>query len=261
MTTAIGGGFLSLNKKNLKISILAIGFCFLLQPLYGQTKQTHSVIISFLQLKDDFNLGMVFNGIQLEYRYGIAWKIGESELVYQPKLAFGAGFNRGMTGFQVGIAPVNVSWVAPFFNEGGHTLKAGANFAMDYAYQMYPDLHGGHLFWMSEIGLSPRLEYSYRWDKKHVGVYLQNSLLGFVSHTQKNDPYFYSFKAGDFFLRPHENMKFGSFNNYDHTRLSVEFTPNTGKIHSFLYEFDYMGSYYETKFERLNHSLMWRMSL
>jgi hypothetical protein len=32
---------------------------------------------------------MVFNGMQLKYVYGITWKIGESELTYQPNLAFG----------------------------------------------------------------------------------------------------------------------------------------------------------------------------
>jgi hypothetical protein len=212
-------------------------------------------------MKDEFNVGKVFDGIQLEYRYGILWKIGESELLYQPKIALGAAFNRGITGYQIGFVPANVSWVMPFYNEKGHTFKAGANFAANYNYQMYPDLQGGHLFWMSEIGLSPRLEYNYEWNKKRIGVYMQNSLLGFVSHTQNNEPYFYSFKASDFFIRPHEDMKFGSFNNYNHTNISLEFTPEITKTHSFLFEFDYIGSFYGLQFERLNYNLVWRMSL
>jgi hypothetical protein len=140
-------------------------------------------------------------------------------------------------------------------------LKTGVNFAGNYNYQMYPDLHGGHLFWASEIGLSPTLNYQYQFNNSRLVCSFQNSLLGLVSHTEKNEPYFYSFKASDFFIHPHENMKFGSFNNYDHTKLSIEFIPHIDKIHSFLYEFDYLGIWYNTKFEQLKHNLIWRMNL
>jgi hypothetical protein len=154
---------------------------------------------------------MIFKGIQLKYVYGITWKIGESELTYQPGLAFGVARSHEMTGYT--------------------------------------------------IGLSPILKYHYQFNNSRFVCSLQNSLLGFVSHTEKNDPYFYSFKASDFFIRPHENMKFGSFNNYDHTKLSIGFIPNIDKIHSFLYEFDYLGIWYNTKYQQLNHNFIWRMML
>jgi len=250
-----------MNKIN-RAFILGIVILGLTQPLYAQIKQSHSIILSFLQMKDEFNFGLVFNGLQLKYIYGITWKIGESELTYKPELAFGVAWSHEMTGYKIGISPVNVSLEIPVFQKNGHIIKAGANLAGDYNYQMYPDLHGGHLFWTSEIGLSPLLKYQYQFNNKsRVVCSLQNSLLGFVSHTESNDPYFYSFKAGDFFIRPHENMKFGSFNNYDHTKLSFEFISNVNKIYSFIYEFDYLGIWYNTKFEQINHSLIWRMTL
>jgi hypothetical protein len=188
-----------MGKERIIIVFLIV---FSLNPLYAQFEQSHSVVISFLQLKDKFNLGMVFNGVQLEYRYGLTWHIGGAELTYEPKLAFGIGWNREMTGYQAFLAPINVSWIGPVYNQNGHMLKAGANLATNYGYQMYPDLRGGHLFWMSEIGPSPCIKYSYQWDQKRIVITAQNSLLGFVSHTQDNDPYFYSFKAGDFFVKP-----------------------------------------------------------
>ena len=248
-------------KKIAKVFIIGIILNYWTQPLYSQIKQSHSITFSFLQLKEKFNIGMVFNGIQLKYVYGITWKIGESELTYQPGLAFGIAWSHEMTGYKIGISPVNISWEIPIFQNNGHTLKTGSNLAGNYYYQMYPDLHGGHLFWASEIGLSPVLNYQYQFNNSRLVCSFQNSLLGFVSHTEKNEPYFYSFKAGDFFIRPHENMKFGSFNNYDHTKLSIEFIPRIDKIHSFLYEFDYLGVWYNTKFEQLNHNLIWRMTL
>ncbi|AEF80968.1 hypothetical protein [Leadbettera azotonutricia] len=240
---------------------IAVLMMIILNPVYGQIKQSHTIVISFLQMKEQFNLGMVFNGAQLEYLYGITWKIGDSEVQYQPKLSFGAGFNRGMIGYQIKISPINASWTMPVLNENGHTLKAGAHYTMDYGYQMYPDLHGGHLFWASEIGFSPIIQYSYQWNQTRIGFSAQNSLLGFVSHTQKNDPYFYSFKASDFFIHPHKDMQFGSFNKYNHTIIAVEYVPNVSKIHSFSYEFDYFETNYGIKYEDLNHSLLWKMSL
>jgi hypothetical protein len=248
-------------KKILKMIFIVIILNNWVHPLYSQIKQSHSIIFSFLQLKEKFNIGMVFNGIQLKYVYGITWKIEESELTYQPSLAFGIAWSHEMTGYKISISPVNISWQIPVFQNNGHTLKTGVNFSGNYNYQMYPDLHGGHLFWASEIGLSPTVNYRYQFNHSRFIFSFQNSLLGFVSHTEKNDPYFYSFKASDFFIRPHENMKFGSFNNYDHTKISIEFIPSIDRIHSFLYEFDYLGIWYKTKFEQINHSLIWRMTL
>jgi hypothetical protein len=172
----------------------------------------------------------------------------------------GVGFNRGMIGANINIVPLDVSWLRTFYEGRGHSFRAGGNFAADYSYQMYPHLHSGHLFWMSEIGISPLLEYSYQWERKRIELHAKNSFLGFVSHTQENDPYFYSFKVGDFFTRPHQDMRFGSFNNYNHSVLSLEFTPDVLRAHSFLLGLDYLGSYYGTRFERLNYNVQWKVS-
>jgi hypothetical protein len=145
-------------NKIIRMFIIGIIFSNLAQPLYSQTKQSHSIILSFLQVKEESNIGMVFNGIQLQYIYGIAWKIGDSELTYQPGLTFGIAWSHEMTGYKIGISPVNISYEISIFQNTEHTLKAGANLAGNYYYQMYPDLHGGHLFWASEIGLSPILK-------------------------------------------------------------------------------------------------------
>jgi len=233
-------------------------------PLYGQVNHSHSVVVSFLQIKDQLNIGMVFNGVQLEYRYGLHWKIQDHEILYQPKLGVGIAFNRGVIGLQFKIAPVNVSWTMPFYDKNGHTISGGFNFAADYSYQVYPDLNAGNVFWSSEIGVSPIIKYQYQWDNMRVAVRLLNSLFGFTSHTQKIEPYFYEFhllRAADYFKLPHENMQFGSFNKYNHTNISLEFSPNTESPHSFLYEFDYFGLFYGKRLDRLNHNLLWKVSL
>ena len=233
-------------------------------PLYCEIYQSHSFGVSFLQIKDQLNLGIVFNGIQLEYRYGLIWKIQDHEIIYEPKLGVGIAFNRGITAGQLRITPANVSWTIPFYDQNGHTIRGGLNFAADYGYQVYPDLNAGNVFWSSEIGISPIIKYNYQWDNKSFAVGLQNSLLGFTSHTQKIEPYFYEFhllNPTDYFRVPHENMQFGSFNKYNHTNVSFEFTPGIDNHHSFLYEFDYFGLFYGMRFERLNENLLWKVSL
>jgi hypothetical protein len=252
-------------KKYTKCGFVFLGLLMIINPLYSQVKQSHSIVLGFLQLKDELNLGMVFNGIALEYRYGLLWKIHDNEILYQPKLSFGAAFSHGMTGVRIKIAPVNVTWTRPFFQSGEHTITGGVNFLTDYNFQAYPYLHIPHLFWTSEIGLSPVLRYNYQWDSRRIGIGVQNSLLGFTSHTQGYDPVFcssdYPLDIKSYFVKPHENMQFGSFNKYNHTNISLEFVPDILKIHSLAYEFDYFASFYGSQFRQLNHNVIWRMSL
>jgi len=248
--------------KGLKSVNVLFWLIIVLNPIHGQVKQSHSIVLGFLQLKDQANLGMVFKGAQFEYRYGLTWTIQEHEITYQPKLGLGVVANRGMYyAAQLKFAPVNISWTMPFYDQNGHAIRGGANFATDYSWQVYQPLHGGHLFWASEIGFSPIIKYHYQWDNKRIGINFQNSLLGFTAHTQKFDPYWFSLHVKEWIVTPHENMQFGTFNKYNHTNIAIDFTPNMDKIHSLVYEFDYFGAYHGVQFRRLNHNLIWKMAL
>ena len=232
-------------------------------PLCSQVKQSHTIVASFMQIKDEFNLGLVFSGVHLEYRYGLHWNINDHEIAYQPKIGFGIGFSRfdTMECYKINISPINVTWTVPVYNQKGHTIKAGANFAAHYNYYYWADMHDSPLFWNSEIGLSPVIRYSYQWNNRRINASLQNSLLGFTSRIKGYDTYFWVLTWKDFFVKPHEDLKFGSFNNYNHTNISFEFVPNISKKHSFSYEFDYLGIFYGKRFDSINHSILWRMSL
>ena len=248
-------------KNYSKYTLAFLWIIMMANPLQSQVKKTHDFVLGNVQLKDGNNLGMVFNGFQLDYRFGIQWKISEHELLYQPKLGFGVAMNRGMLSAPIHIAPINVTWTMPVFQQSEHTIRVGTNFVSDYHYVLYSELHDGPIFWTAEIGLSPVIRYNYQWNNKRIGVGLQNSLLGFASHRQGYDPYTFLFTWKDFVVDPHKGMKFGSFNNYNHTTISVEYVPNTSKKHSFMYEFDYFGIFYGNKYGRLNHYLIWRISL
>jgi len=226
----------------------------------GQAKKSHDIVPGFLQIKDQLNLGMVFNCGQLEYRFGLQWTIQEKhEIFYQPKLGVAIGASRfsGMECHQIHIAPINLTWTMPVNEQ----IRAGANFITDYNYQLWEDLHDAPLFWNCEIGISPVISYSFQWDDKKIKADLKNSLLGFTSHRQGYDPYFWQKTFKDAFVKPHEDLKFGSFNNYNHTNVSIKYTPNISKRHTFGYEFDYLGLFYGSRFHRINHNLLWRIAL
>jgi len=249
-------------RRYLKFMVVLLWFALRISTSYSQVKHSHDIVLGNLQFKDGLNLGLVFNGVQLDYRYGIQWAINNHEIGYQPQLGVGIGFSRfGMQGYQIHINPVNVTWTMPVYEQNGHTIRVGANFTTDYNYQYYEDLHDAPLFWTTEMGFSPVVRYSYQWNEKRINVRLQNSIFGFTSNRQGYDPYFWQTTFKDFFVKPHTDLKFGSFNNYNHTTVTVEYVPNISKKHSFLYEFDYFGIYYGNKFQRINHNLIWRISL
>ena len=165
-----------------------------------------------------------------------------------------------MLGVQFHGAPLNITWTMPFFEREGHSIKGGVNFITDYNYQFY-ELHDGPILWCSEIGFSPVIRYGYQWNEKRINASLQNSLFAFTSRRQGYDPYFWSFTWKDYVVYPHKDLKFGTFNNYNHTKVSLEFVPNISRIHSFAYEFDYLGFFYGYRFDRINHNVLWRVSL
>ncbi len=132
-----------MNKTAIRL-FFTVGILFSIMishnPLYAKAKlskakQSHEIVLGSLQLKERFNLGMVFSGVQLEYRYGLQWEFDKHNIRYQPKLGAGVAFNRGMLGVQIHFAPVNVAWTLPLYEKNGHTIKAGTNLMTDYNYR------------------------------------------------------------------------------------------------------------------------------
>jgi hypothetical protein len=239
------------------VGMLIICLIFSGKMAYAQNNAI-AVSAGFMQLKEGFNQGIVFNGLQINAQYQHYWGFSTVELSYNPKLALGSLFSRGMIAIDIHFVPVDISCLKSIFKTNKHSIKGGINFASNYSYQEYPDLHSAHLFWFGEIGFSPRFEYQYKWSTSSIKLSLQNSLFGFVSHTTTNDTYFYSFKVMDFFSRPHENMKFGSFDKYNHSNFQIEYMPNTSKKHIWGVGAEYTNYFSGVHFQSLNYSLQWK---
>jgi len=244
--------------KKILFILLVISYALLSNEAYSQSKNRIAISTGFLQIKDDFNQGMVFDGAMINFQYQRSWNFSSVELLYKPKIALGMPFDKGIMAVNIDFAPIDISCFAPVYNSEQQSIEIGLNFATNYSYQSYPDLHAGRLFWFSEIGLSPVVKYRYRWSESIIGVNLQNSLLGFVSRPTDYNPYFYSLKLTDFFTNPHKDMQFGSFNKYNHTNLQIEYIPNVLKTNSFALGVEYIGVYYGEHFKSLNYYLQWK---
>jgi hypothetical protein len=226
--------------------------------MYSQDKSRIAVSTGFLQIKDDFNQGMVYNGPMVNVQYQGLWDFSIFELSYKPKIALGVPFNRGMLAVNINFVPVDLTGLKAVYNSERHLIKIGLNFATNYSYQSYPDFQNAHLFWFGEIGFSPVLEYEYKCSTRSIGINLQNSLFGFVSRTKDYNPYFYSFAISDFATSPHKNMQFGGFDKYNHTNLQIEFRPNALKASRFIFGFEYINAHFNTYFQSLNYYLQWK---
>jgi len=242
---------------------LLISFSLLL--LFGnnclaQPKNEISVYLGWIQLKDELAQSMVYRGPQTGFQYGRSWFFEKWELRYKLKIAMGVPFNRGMIGAGFHFAPVDLSGILPVYQNDKHIFRSGLNFVTNYTYQLYPHQLGAHLFRFGEIGIAPCVEYEYQWKQSKIKVFLQNSVAGFVSRPENVPHYFYSFKVSDFALKPHQNMKFGSFNQYEHLYASLEYVPNIAKKHSVLASVEYMNCSYLHRFQSLNYYLQWKKS-
>ena len=245
-------------SKTVFITFCALFFCS--TNCFAQHKNEISVYAGFIQLKEELNQSMVYNGAQIGFHYQRNIFFKKWELRYKPKIAIGVTFNRGMIAANFNFVPVDFSGIVPVFQNDKHTLRVGLNFAANYGYQFYPKQLGAHLFWNSEIGIAPCIEYDYQWNNNRIKIFLQNSIAGFVSRTKEVTPYFYSVTFSDFFTQPHSNMKFGSFDKYNHTNVSIAYTPNISKGHSIILGVEYIDHYFSNRFQSLNYYLQWKKS-
>ena len=87
-------------KRYSKYVLASLWLTMMTNPTNSQVEYSQDIAFEFLQLKDELNLGEVYNGAMLEYRYGLHWKINNHEILYQPKLGYGIDFKRKLTAEQ-----------------------------------------------------------------------------------------------------------------------------------------------------------------
>jgi len=235
-------------------------------PLKAQdtvNKKEHFVSYKtqFFQIKDAFNYGLVYSGVNLKGAYSFVLTTEKTTFSYNPDLAFGFNFNKGIA-MAWHFKPVDL-----FYGWNANKTKTkpfiiGPYFATNYNWQLYPYLQSGHMLWFSSLEIGPRILFSTPIKNKLFKFTFSNSLAGWASRPEPGtETYFYSLKFSDFFNNAHSNLMFGSFDLFNHTSLEIEMKNTSGKRLSFAYEFEYFGYYNDPRLSYIAHSinLNWRV--
>ena len=246
-----------MHKSRLLILIVLLFFLSESVAQNALKHSNHSIILKtqFFQIKEGFNYGLVFNGLNVCGRYTFEKSFNNSMLSYAPGLSFGANYNRGI-GMSWGLTPVDLFYGVDINKNASQGLFLGPYVSTIYSWQLYPELQSGHMFWFTSFELGPRLIGRFPILNKKVNFRLSSSVAGFNAHSKPvTETYYYALAFSDFVGNAHEQMEFGTLNVYNHTNLEVELVNNTPKRLSLAYEFEYFGYFRDIKFELLAHSL------
>ena len=78
------------------LGIICYSMTLLAQDPVQKTEHRLSLKTQYLQVKDEFNYGLVHRGLNLAGEYGLASYQGKNILRYEAELGFGASYNQGL---------------------------------------------------------------------------------------------------------------------------------------------------------------------
>lgn len=211
----------------------------------------------FFQIKDAFNYGLVFNGLNLFTEYELNYQKGENLLSISPELAFGASYNpHSGLGLSWHFIPIDLYYGFKLKKVSTKSVLLGPYFATNYNWQMYPELQSGHMLWFTSFELGSKLMITLPLIKREFLVSFSTSLAGFVSRPEPaTEIHFYSLKMSDFVNNAHHDLKFGFSERFNHTNLEIELIRKEKKKMSLAYEFEYFGNYLGPKVSFVSHSI------
>jgi len=215
----------------------------------------------FFQIKDEFNYGLVFSGLNLVFEYTFILDLKKNTFQYTPAFAFGVDYNKGI-GLAWTFKPVDVFYGFRINSNDTKPLTIGPYISTNYFWQLYPELQSGHMFWFSSIEIGPRIIWKLPYKGRSIFFKLSNSIAGWTSRpTPSTETHYYSLTIGDFISNAHSNMEFGSFNLFNHTDFQVEILNPKRKRLSMAYEFEYFGYFQEPRLNYIVHSfnLKWKV--
>lgn len=209
----------------------------------------------FTQVKDDFNYGLVFRGMDITLGYAFIKSSDQAMITYQGSFAFGKNYNSGV-GEYWSIKPLDSYYGYRTRISRKKSLYAGPFIALQYRWHFYPDLQSGHMFWFTTMEAGPRLIFEMPCKSGNIRITLSNSLAGWASRpVPMTETTFYSLKFREFADNGNSNLRFGSFNRFNHTEFEAGLARKKGKRSSLSYVFEYLGYYCEPAIIMINHSI------
>lgn len=221
----------------------------------NNTSNTITLKTQFNQYKDEFNYGLVYNGVNLGCRYVYEAENDNNLFAYSPEFGFGANFNKGV-GLAWRVKPVDLfyGWEVTEINNVPFYL--GGYIATNYSLQLYPELQSGHSLWMTTIEVGPEVSFQFPILEEKIKVNFAVSLAGLTSRPKfETESHFYSLALMDFISNAHDNLEFAFSNVFSHTQLELSLVRSPQERFYFSYEFEMLSYFKQPTFDLINHSL------
>lgn len=226
--------------------------------------RTHSIALRgrFSQIADGYNHGLVFSGIDLGADYRLARTDERDRWGYETRFVAGIMHDkRGGLALHFQFRPLDAAY-AWRLGPGDQAPLLGPYGAVNYAWQVYPQLQSGHMFWYSSFELGPRLFARTSIGGRHLEVRASASLFGWASRPAfTTEEYFYSLRFEDYVKNPHRNLLFGGAPVFQHFDAELGLTPGHGKRVSLAYAFEYWSRSLFPRLRSLSHAINLRWML
>ena len=129
------------------------------QDTGNKTEHTLSFKSQYVQIKDEFNYGLVNRGLNLVGEYTLVSHMDNNIFSYQADLGFGVNYNRGV-GMMWSLKPFDFFYGFRLNNNPDMPVTLGPYLSDYYKWFLYPELQSGHMFWLSSYEVGPRFQIS-----------------------------------------------------------------------------------------------------
>ena len=217
--------------------------------------QSISLKSSFIQIRDEFNYGLVHNGLDISGEYTLTLSGEKNTFMYHAGLSFGANYKQGL-GLAWSFKPLDIYYGFRLDHHSRVSLTLGPYVAGYYMWQLYPELQSGKMFWISSYEIGPRILMSLPLKSRTLHFSFSNSLVSLNSRPEwRTEEYFYSLTFADFITNPHSNMTFGYLEVFNHTQILLGLSHADKKM-SVAYEFNFIGYQESPTFKYVSHSIV-----
>lgn len=232
-------------------------FCIICFPLSSNAKHSLFFSFDFLQSKESFNHGILFEGQYFRLGYRNTSIIGKNNIEIESSLKFGMSTGKEILGLNIAVEPFKLFLGRKVGIIDQVTTKIGFELGTYYRFSLYPDLQMGDDFWITAYTLSPSFIVEIPFEKSKLRLKSSNSLLSLVSRPYiKKDEYYFSLRAGDILSDIHSNFSINlpfTFNCFD---FEVDYNFLVfNRLVSLGYFFKHLAYFKKPELKELNHGI------
>lgn len=211
----------------------------------------YSLGFQVYQAKDDTNYGRVFSALQ--FNGSITYKRTYKKTMFEASSSLAIG---GGNGIEFRSKPLELSFLS--------THKSSKNTVSNYIgpytsahlhWQIYIPYQSVEMGWLTMYELGLRIKREMYIGRKWFSIDFSNSIFGCAGRPMKaRETHFYSLSVSDFVRSSHSDLYVGSYNLFNHTRLSITLLSKNSKW-NIGYQFELFRYKKDAKFLNIGHQL------